>query len=939
MSNASRTLSVRSPAIPLVLGLPALEPVRLSGHEGLDSLFAYELLLKTPDALNLGASGAADFDLDGFIGREIACSIKLDGGSARQINALITDAGMWGEEGRHVQYKLTLRPWLHLATLRTDCKIFQNKTVVEILDELLAGYAFPVDKRLFETYPVRDYQTQFNESDFDFFSRLSQEWGISYHFEHSEGKHRLVLCDAMGAYRPQDSAIYREVEYHAPGWKLDAEYIHSFVPSHRLTSGRYATKDYDYTRPRANLSAGHRDPRSTGQSDGEVYQWHHPASGSHYAQPRAGSTGANNPQEEGRHLALLRMQALRTHGSRAQASGHLRGMVPGRTFSLAGHPRASANTDYLVLDTHLLIEDVAQDSQNKEAVLDRAQRWRVNVDFTAHPAKEPLRPALTRRKPVCKGPQTALVVGPEGQNLWTDEYGRIKVQFPWDRIGQKNLHSSCWVRVSSPWAGNQLGATHIPRIGQEVIVSFIGGDPDLPLCTGRVHNQANQPPWALPGQSALSGFRSRTLTSEGGNSAIDNDSRCDSAMIDAMLASPSLAGATVVPTPAQKAADRMQNLCRSEVQERLTKTICKFPTEWAKDQVRERWMWTRKSGNPYMPYPLEDETDFTEMTDFAQKLCFWEELPEEDKARLTIKHWHFHPRAFVNHFRKCAWLSEGEFRQLLPQYAMRLDNRRILLWEPIRLNGARNATIANHRTPLNITLRKWGVDTPLRRASFFGNSIQETQWWALLAEGSGSTLWYAPWYGRGFLQLTNPGNYIDYWRYRGRTVPESLRAALVAAYQAVAGTPPARRSNAGLQDSNFPALTAQMREWRSHVGAEMTGRSGMPEDVFAPADSAGYYWAKNIMSMEADAVHTLERVPIQTDQGARMYYRSSAFWRASATVNLPGAVNRTNYTGINGFDARCVAYGYALAVLTEIRFPSAAGNTALEFPETNVPRR
>jgi hypothetical protein len=327
------------------------------------------------------------------------------------------------------------------------------------------------------------------------------------------------------------------------------------------------------------------------------------------------------------------------------------------------------------------------------------------------------------------------------------------------------------------------------------------------------------------------------------------------------------------------------------------------------------------------------------MTDFAQKLCFWEELPEEDKARLTIKHWHFHPRAFINHFRKCAWLSDGEFRQLLPQHAMRLDNKRILLWEPIRLNGARNATIANHRTPLNIMLRKWGIDTPLRRAAFFGNSVQETQWWALLAEGSGSTLWYAPWYGRGFLQLTNPGNYIDYWRYRGRTVPEALRAALVAAYQTVAGTPPARRSNAGLQDSNFSALTAQMREWRSHVGADMTGRSYMPEDVFAPADSAGYYWAKNIMSKEADAAHTLERVPIQTDQGTRMYYRSSAFWRASATVNLPGAVNRTNYTGINGFDARCVAYGYALAVLTEMRFPNSTGNTALEFPEANLPRR
>ena len=175
MSNASRTLSVHSPAIPLVLGRPALEPVRLSGREGLNSLFEYELVLKTPDALNLGASGAADFDLDGFIGREIGCQIELDGSGPRQINALITHAAMWGEEGRHIQYKLTLRPWLHLATLRTDCRIFQNKTPVDILDELLGRDRFAVDKRLFETYPIRDYQTQFNESDFAFFSRLCQE--------------------------------------------------------------------------------------------------------------------------------------------------------------------------------------------------------------------------------------------------------------------------------------------------------------------------------------------------------------------------------------------------------------------------------------------------------------------------------------------------------------------------------------------------------------------------------------------------------------------------------------------------------------------------------------------------------------------------------------------------------------------------------------------
>ena len=469
-----RTLRVSSEAIPLHLGTPALEAVRLQGREGLNRLFEYELLLKTPDSLNVAASGAADFDLDAFIGRELSCEIEIDGAGefnlaqvgasthrigagTRQINALITDAQLWGEEGRHVQYRLILRPWLHLASLSSDCKIYQNKTVVDILEELLGDYAFPVEWRLVEDYPLRDYQTQYNETDLQFFERLCQEWGINYFFEHGEGKHRLVLIDNLGAFLANPSEAYAEVEYHAPGWKIDAEYIHAFVPHHQLTPGRYRTRDYDYTRPRADLSSGRKDPRPTGQADGEIYQWHASLGGSHYAQPRAGATGANDPLSEGDHLARVRMQALRTRGARAKASGNLRGMVPGHTFALRRHPREAANAEYLILDTDFLIEDVAQDSQIPAAHVDRRQQWRVQVAFTAHPMSEPLRPELTHPKPHTHGPQTALVVGPEGQNIWTDELGRIKVQFQWDRIGRKNHNSSCWVRVSGPWAGNQLG--------------------------------------------------------------------------------------------------------------------------------------------------------------------------------------------------------------------------------------------------------------------------------------------------------------------------------------------------------------------------------------------------------------------------------------------------------------------------------------------------
>lgn len=530
------TLKVQSAAIPVSMGQPALEPIRLSGHEGMNRLFEYELLLQTPDALNLVASEAADFDLDAFIGLDISCSIDLDGSGefrpgtvgrsmdhigagTRQINALITKAVMLGEEGRHIQYALTLRPWLHLTTLSTNSKIYQNKTVVQILDEMLADYSYPVHKILYDTYPVRDYQTQFNETNFEFFERLCQEWGISYHFEHSEGKHRLVLSDAMGAYAKNPSEAYHEVEYHAPGWKVDAEYVHSFMPENRLTSGRYATRDYDYTRPRADLSASRRDPRPTGQADSEVYQWHADAGGSHYAQPKAGTAEANDPREEGSHLALLRMEALRTHGARAQGRGNLRGMVPGCTFRLQRHPRDKANAEYLILDTHFLIQDVAQNSQSQNAEPGHKAGWRVEVEFTAHPVKEPLRPALTQPKPR-PGPQTARVVGPAGQNIWTDSLGRIKVQFPWDRMGENDQRSSCWVRVSSPWAGNQLGAMHLPRIGQEVLIEYVNNDADLPVCTARLHNQVNMPPWSLPDQAALSGYRSRELTHEGGNSAM-----------------------------------------------------------------------------------------------------------------------------------------------------------------------------------------------------------------------------------------------------------------------------------------------------------------------------------------------------------------------------------------------------------------------------------
>jgi type VI secretion system secreted protein VgrG len=287
---------IRAPAI--------LEPVRLSGREGVNSLFEYELLLKTPDALNLGASGAADFDLDSFIGREISCTIQLDGagefiagaiGRRSTASAPACARSTPSSPTRAVGRRRPPRPvQAHPAPLAAPGHAEHR---LQDLPEQDGGrhpgrtagrLRFPVDKRLTasKTYPQRDYQTQFNESDFAFFERLCQEWGISYHFEHSEGKHRLVLIDNMGAYKPSTKRRLPQVEYHAPGWKIDAEYIHSFVPHNQAHQRPYTTRDYDYTRPSADLSVERSDPRPTGQADQEVYQWHAGQAGSHYAAAR-----------------------------------------------------------------------------------------------------------------------------------------------------------------------------------------------------------------------------------------------------------------------------------------------------------------------------------------------------------------------------------------------------------------------------------------------------------------------------------------------------------------------------------------------------------------------------------------------------------------------------------------------------------------------------
>ncbi|EEZ5942366.1 type VI secretion system tip protein VgrG, partial [Escherichia coli] len=459
----------------------------LGGTETVGELFTYSIKLKTPDILNLDyVSPAANLQLKPMVGKDLCVNIELDGGGKRYISGLVTAARVVGHQGRSVVYELRLEPWLKTLTHTSDYKAFQNKNVVNILDEVLDEYPWPVEKRLVENYPTRAWQVQYGETDFDFIQRLMQEWGIYWWFEHNENSHTLVLADAINVHKAcADSPL---VCYYQKGLKLDKEFIHTITANESLRSGQWVLNDFDFMKPRSLLKSTVANPRETGLAEYEHYEW----------------PGDYFTKSEGEMLTRIRMEEQRSPGSRVQGSGNIRTLMTGFTFTLENYPTAEVNREYLLVQTTLFIQDNAQHSGQE-------QHFSYSTSFELHPTSEVYRPQRTLSKPHTKGPQSAIVTGPAGQEIWTDKYGRVKVQFGWDRYGKNDENSSCWVRVSYPWAGKGFGMIQIPRIGQEVLVDFKNGDPDLPIIVGRTYNQDTMPPWGLPGAATQIGFYSHTI--------------------------------------------------------------------------------------------------------------------------------------------------------------------------------------------------------------------------------------------------------------------------------------------------------------------------------------------------------------------------------------------------------------------------------------------
>lgn len=533
----SRTLAVSGEALPSWGGRPVLVPSRVTGTEKFGRLYRYTLELITADDPTLPVYEAqVRVQPDKLVGTEIAVSFEFDGkgefiaglpggsglgnvgAGTRTIIGLITAVHGTGANDRHAFYQFTVRPWLWLATRNRENRIFQNQSVVEITETVLTDrrYPFTFELRLAApglrgVYPKRDYVRQFWESDYDFLTRLWREWGLYFFMEGAT----LVLCDSPGSHQRHGN-MYDTITWHAPdGARIDEEHIHTLKVSRALTAGVVSLTDYDSTQSLADLRVTKDDGRDEPFANAEHYGW------GNYSQPLAGKGGlAGTPNEwqgEGGHLARVRVDALRCRRLRAKGRGNLRGLATGHTFHLKGHPDRQVNAEYLVIATTLDIRNVDETSQPAGG----QARYRCATDFVLQPANVFFR-NRPREKPRC-GPETAVVVGPEKQAMWVDGYARVKVQFIWDRHGKRNENSSCWVRVASPWQGSGFGTIYLPRIGQEVEVSYHEGNPDRPYVSSRMVNQFNQPPWVLPDNQALSGTRSRDLEGMQANQIVTDD--------------------------------------------------------------------------------------------------------------------------------------------------------------------------------------------------------------------------------------------------------------------------------------------------------------------------------------------------------------------------------------------------------------------------------
>lgn len=450
-----------------------------------------------------------EVEMKEFLGKIMTIRYTDADGADRYFSGTIVRVERLALKDGMIHLLAELRPWLWMLTRTTDCRIFQNKTAVQIIEQIFSDHGFSdFTKRLSGTYAEREYCVQYRETDFAFVSRLMEEEGIYYYFDHSGSKdayEKLVLSDGPGSHDPitGTSTIKFEPD-EAKQQRLD-DSITEWGSNENVTPGVVTLYDSDFMAPSDPFEGRSNRLSEPIDSHTEYERYDYPG---HFRR----DTGLGTKRAEVRMLALDAKYATK------RARGTVRTMATGSTFTLEDHPHDPQNDDYLVTAaTYYLQTTEGYGFGDKSSELDTGPlKFPENAEdmytviFDAQPKSVDFKAPLDTPWPRIPGLHTALVTGPAGEEIYTDEYGRIKVQFYWDREGQKDENTTCWIRVVTPWSGKNWGMIHIPRIGQEVVIQFEEGDPDRPICTGMLYNADTMPPWPLTDNMTQSGIMTRS---------------------------------------------------------------------------------------------------------------------------------------------------------------------------------------------------------------------------------------------------------------------------------------------------------------------------------------------------------------------------------------------------------------------------------------------
>jgi type VI secretion system secreted protein VgrG len=480
-----------------------LEGLTFAGLEGFDAISrCFEFTARFV---------SEDFDLDPLkiLGEEL--SIEAEAGDPpRWFSGMVSAFRLAHVERRIAHYEVEIRPWLWFLGLASDNRVFQKLSTIEIVEKVFEAYPEArFEKRLRGSYPPREYCVQYGESDLAFVQRLLEDEGIWWFFEYDDSGHTLVLADAVPALEPAPGFEKVPFHYREDPPQHDREHLSNWAPVTAARPGGYVHTDYDFTRPALSLEAKAVSP--FGHSRARAERYHYP--------------GTHIDLGRGDALALIRREEEQAGHVRVRAAGNARGLAAGRSFRLEGFPREDQNAEHFVLRADYRLVD----PNFRTGAEASGETYGVRLELA--PSALPFRPPRVTPWPAMRGAQTATVVGPGGAEIYTDAHARVKVQFHWDRLGKRDQNSSCFVRVSQSWAGAGWGFIQIPRIGQEVIVDFLEGDPDRPVITGRLYNGAETPPYGLPGTETQSGWKSNSSPGGGGYNELMFEDKAGSELV------------------------------------------------------------------------------------------------------------------------------------------------------------------------------------------------------------------------------------------------------------------------------------------------------------------------------------------------------------------------------------------------------------------------